>query len=110
MPSICVITNFIARAHKSILKLANRLRQVNNQKAFIFSASSNFEPLSKNHSTLRKILQVKGYIIIDEFTCAGFNTNSFNKFFGGIYKGRPNGEDFKNAEKFVKNLTKNVKL
>ncbi|MFW9895091.1 MAG: hypothetical protein ACFFD7_04735 [Candidatus Thorarchaeota archaeon] len=53
---------------------------------------------------LRKKLQLKGYIIIDKFTCKGFSTNSFLKYFGGMNKGRPNKEDLKNAEQFAKNL------
>jgi len=60
---------------KSLLDLADKLPQVTDGKAFIFSTSSNLEPLSKNHSALREKLQSKGYTIVDEFTCAGFNTN-----------------------------------
>ena len=43
-------------------------------------------------------------MIVDEFTCAGFNTNSFSKLFGGINKGRPNAQDLKRAEKFAQSL------
>lgn len=49
---------------------------------------------------------MKGYTIVDEFMCPGFNTNSFLKLFGGINKGRPNAEDLKHAETFAKNLKK----
>lgn len=95
---------YSAKHHESLLDLAEELPQVTNRKAFIFSTSSNLEPLSKNHSTLREKLQSKGYVIVDEFTCAGFNTNSFIKYFGGMNKGRPNAEDLKNAEDFSENL------
>jgi flavodoxin len=47
-------------------------------------------------------------MIVDEFNCAGFNTNSFLKFFGGKNKGRPNTEDLKNAEEFAQNLKQNL--
>jgi len=97
-----------AKHHKVLLDLADKLPQVTDGKAFIFSTSSNLEPLSKNHSSLRKKLQSKGYMIVDEFTCAGFNTNSFSKLFGGINKGRPNAEDFKHAEEFAQNLKQNL--
>ena len=63
--------------------------------------------VAKNHSSLREKLQSKGYMIVDEFSCAGFNTNSFNKLFGGINKGRPNAEDLKQAEEFAQNLKQN---
>ena len=95
-----------AEHHESLLDLADRMPRVTDRKAFLFSTSSNLEPLSKNHLTLRKKLQSKGYTIVDEFTCAGFNTNSFSKLWGGINKGRPNAEDLRHAERFAQNLQK----
>ncbi len=92
--------------HQALLDLADRLPQATDGKAFIFSTSSNLEPLSKNHSSLREKLRSKGYAIVDEFTCAGFNTNSFIKLFGGMNKGRPNAGDLKHAEEFALNLLK----
>ena len=64
--------------------------------------------VAKNHSPLREKLQSKGYMIVDEFSCKGFNTNSFLKYFGGMNKGRPNAEDFKHAEEFAQNLKQNL--
>jgi len=97
-----------AEHHKLLLDLADKLSQVMDRKAFIFSTSADLEPLSKNHRSLREKLQSKGYMIVDEFTCAGFNTNSFLKYFGGMNKGRPNAEDLKNAEEFAQNLKQNL--
>lgn len=93
------------KLHKSVLNLADKLPQVTNKKAFIFSTSAIAEKKS-NHKAIREILQQKGYIIVDEFNCRGFNTNSFLKFFGGMNKGRPNVKDLENAEKFAQNLLK----
>jgi flavodoxin len=90
--------------HKALLDLADKLPQVTNRRAFIFSTSSNLEPFAKNHSALREKLQSKGYIVVDEFSCAGFNTNSFIKLFGGINKGRPNAQDLQRAEEFAQSL------
>ena len=42
----------------------------------------------EDHSLLREKLESKGYLIVDEFNCAGYNTNSFLRFFGGSNKGR----------------------
>jgi flavodoxin len=96
--------------HKLLLGLANKLPQVNNKKAFIFSTSAltGKEKLENDHSILREVLQSKGYTIVDEFQCKGFNTNSFMKFFGGMNKGRPNSDDLKNAEKFAQNLKQKI--
>jgi flavodoxin len=67
------------------------------------------DKVAEDHSKLRKKLEVKGYLIVDEFACKGFNTNSFMKYFGGMNKGRPNAEDLKNAEEFAKKLKWNLK-
>lgn len=93
------------KLYKSVLNLADILPQVTNKKAFIFSTSGIAEK-KNNHKIIREILQSKGYIIVDEFNCKGFNTNSFLKYFGGMNKGRPNAKDLKNAEEFAQNLLK----
>jgi flavodoxin len=95
--------------YKVLLDYIEKLPVVTNKKAFIFSTSAiiNKEKVSKDHSTLRKKLQSKGFTIVDEFACKGFNTNSFLKVFGGMNKGRPNAEDLKNAEEFALKLQKN---
>lgn len=92
--------------HKLLLDLADKLPQVTNRKAFIFSTSAltGEAKATKDHSMLREKLQSKGYMIVDEFQCKGFNTNSFMKYFGGMNKGRPNAEDLKHAEEFAQNL------
>ena len=92
--------------HKLLLDLADKLLQVTNRKAFIFSTSAltGEAKATKDHSMLREKLQSKGYMIVDEFQCKGFNTNSFMKYFGGMNKGRPNAEDLKHAEEFAQNL------
>ncbi|MDD1685027.1 MAG: flavodoxin family protein [Methanoregula sp.] len=100
----------------SVLDLADRLPQATGKtKAFIFStygAPATFagrEFVENNHSQIREKLQAKGYMVIGEFGCAGFNTNSFLKFFGGLNKGRPNAEDLKNAEAFARNLNEKAR-
>jgi hypothetical protein len=59
---------------------------------------------AKSHSALREKLISRGYAIIGEYSCAGFNTNSFLGFFGGLNKGRPNAEDLSRAEEFGRSL------
>ncbi len=98
-----------AKHHKLLLDLADILPLNANGKAFIFStgALTGKKKVAKDHSMLRKKLQSKGYMIVDEFQCKGFNTNSFMKYFGGMNKGRPNAEDLKHAEEFAQNLKQN---
>ena len=97
--------------HNILLDLADKLPQVTNKKVFIFSTSAIMgeAKVAKDHSMLREKLQSKGYMIVDEFSCKGFNTNSFLKLFGGMNKGRPNAEDLKHAEEFAQNLKQNAR-
>ncbi len=96
--------------HKVLLDLADKLPQVTNRKAFLFSTSAMLgeKKVVEDHSTLREKLRSKGYMIVDEFACKGFNTNSFLKYVGGMNKGRPNVEDLKHAEEFAQNLQHHI--
>ncbi len=105
---------YSAQHHTSLLDLAVNLPQANGRKAFIFSTFGAPVALFKgerltefvhnNHGALREKLQSRGYSVIDEFACAGFNTNSFLTYFGGLNKGRPGAEDFRHAEEFAGNI------
>lgn len=94
------------RHYKPLLDFVAKLPNTNNKSGFIFSTSAvqGEKKIYKDHSFLRHMLQSKGYTIIDEFSCKGFNTNVFLKYFGGMNKGRPNNEDLNNAKKFASTL------
>jgi flavodoxin len=104
--------------YKALLDFADSLPRVADSKAFIFSTcgmpvfaagkSSVAAYAVKSHSTLRGKLTSRGYAVIDEFSCAGHNTNSFLKLFGGLNKGRPNAEDLADAEEFARALKENL--
>ena len=105
---------YAGKNHELLLDLADKLSQVTNKKAFIFSTSGMpvvmaggerlEEYARKCHIALKEKLQSKGYLIVDEFSCAGFNTNKFLWRFGGLNKGRPDAEDLKRAELFASKL------
>lgn len=94
------------RHYKPLLDLADMLPVLNKKQAFIFSTSAIMgdAKVAKDHSMLRQKLQSKGYTIIGEFSCKGFNTNSFLKYFGGMNKGKPDSSDLKNAQEFALKL------
>lgn len=101
---------YSSRHHKLLLDFVDQLPKVENKNAFIFSTYgapkfiANKEFILKNHLLLREKLLSKGYKVIGEFGCAGFNTNSFLKRFGGINRGKPDTEDLKRAKEFARNL------
>ena len=97
---------YSAKHDESLLELADELPEVNNKNVFLFSTAgiTGKSKAAKDHSKLREKLESKGYMIVDEFQCKGFNTNSFLRLFGGMNKGRPNDQDLKNAEEFARGL------
>jgi len=89
--------------HQSLLDLADKLPSTPGGKAFLFStaALTGESKLAKDHSSMREKLESRGYEIVGEFGCRGFNTNSFMKYLGGMNRGRPNVEDLEDAEEFA---------
>jgi len=95
---------YFGKHHKTLLNLADNLPQVTDKKAFIFSTSGRTGNASKFHKQLKEKLQSKGFNIVGEFNCAGFDTYGPLKIVGGINKGRPNENDLKQAEAFAQSL------
>jgi flavodoxin len=98
--------------HISMLDLADKIVNTGNCKTFLFSTSGvsrAFALKSKSddfHTPMREKLLSKGFEVLDEYNCAGWNTNSFLKFFGGLNRGKPNEGDLKNAREFAAKLYK----
>lgn len=99
----------------SVLTLADRLSCAAGKKAFLFSTygapafAVTHGFVENNQWEIRDKLQLKGYSVIGEFGCAGWNTNSFLKYFGGINKGRPDAGDLKNAEEFARDMVQKAR-
>ncbi|MDR1939286.1 MAG: flavodoxin family protein [Clostridiales bacterium] len=95
--------------YKQILDYAESLPQASGKKAFIFSTAGiyNEKKKLKDHAALRNILAARGFEIVGEFSCLGFDTIiGILKLFGGLNKGRPNAEDLERAKAFAVGLTK----
>lgn len=100
--------------HESLLDLADSLLQVADKQAFIFSTSgapafaldggAMEDYVVKAHAPLRERLKSKGYQVVGEFMCPGWNTYAFLKLLGGINRGRPNAEDLERARAFAQRL------
>jgi len=95
-----------ARHHELLLDLADGLPEATGKEAFVFSTSAIMgrDKVAEDHRQLRERLRSKGYVVVDEFACKGFNTNSFLRHFGGMNRGRPNEEDLGRAAEFAEGL------
>ena len=98
------------RHYSDLLDFADKLPMVTNKKAFIFSTSGQTGKTSKFHQKLREKLESKGFSIVGEFNCAGFDTYGALKIFGGIQKGHPDEDDLKQAEAFALSLKQPLNL
>ena len=99
---------YFFKHHKALLNLAENLPYLN-KKVFVFSTRG-IGPVWFYHRTLKKKLLKKGFNIVGEFSCKGFDTHLFDKyipflkFIGGLNKGRPNKRDLEKARDFAKTL------
>jgi flavodoxin len=97
---------YFGKHHESLLAFVDKLPLLRNKKAFIFSTSGlrkiwfihNFD------KPLKEKLQRKGFDIIGEFSCRGFDTSRAAMIIGGINKDRPDARDLQQAEDFAKGL------
>ena len=97
---------YFGKHHKSLLDFVDKLPVLRNKKAFIFSTSGlrKIRFIHNFDKPLKEKLQRKGFDIIGEFSCRGFDTYRAAKIVGGINKGRPNAKDLQEAEGFAKGL------
>jgi flavodoxin len=97
---------YFGKHHASLLDFVDRLPMVSNKKAFIFSTSG-LRKIPFVHDfdkPLRERLRRKGFDIVAEFSCRGYDTSRAAMIVGGINRGRPSGRDLRHAEDFAGRL------
>ncbi len=93
--------------HEDLLAFVDKMPCMKGKKAFIFSTSGARKmPLVNNFGAdLKEKLLAKGFEIVGEFSCRGWDTYPlFVRPFGGISKSHPDEKDLNNAEAFAKSL------
>ncbi|MBD3312371.1 flavodoxin [archaeon] len=95
---------YFGRHHPQLLELIDKL-PVSNKKTFTFSTAGLPQLRIINHYSLRKKLKNKGFQLIGDFTCKGYDTYGWLKRIGGIHKGHPDNEDLRRARVFASHLT-----
>ncbi len=96
---------YFGKHEKSLIEFAGNLPQVNGKRALIFSTSGVAgKKVPKFHEQLRNMLTSKGYEVVGEFNCPGFDTYGALKLIGGISRGRPNEEDLTQAQAFAHSM------
>ena len=74
-------------------------------KAFIFSTNGSLQAMASRFlAPLKKALQAKGFEVVGEFSCPGWDTFGPLAWIGGYNRGRPNEADLEKARSFAKGL------
>lgn len=88
--------------NSELMEFIDELPTVKNRRAFVFTTSGRDSP--NYNEKFAKKLSANGFKIIGEFSCKGFDTWGPLKLIGGINKGKPDDEDMRKAEIFIKDL------
>jgi flavodoxin len=97
---------YFGKHHDGLLDFVDKLPVFENKKAFIFSTSG-LRKIWLVHDfskALEQKLRRKGFDIVGEFSCRGFDTYRATRLVGGINRGRPNARDLQEAEDFARGL------
>ena len=102
---------YFGRFHRVLFALIEKLPVQTGKKAFLFSTSGipKIPLLYDTHQSFRRVLVRKGFAIIGEFNCPGWDTYpKLVRPFGGIRKKRPNKFDLGKADHFGQCLKSKV--
>ncbi len=101
---------YLSKFHKGLINLVENLPKVDKKKAFIFSTSGMKKNiiLNRSHAHMEKILEKKGFELMGDFNCLGYDTYGPIKYIGGVNKGRPSKKDIEAAKSFAEKLIENV--
>jgi flavodoxin len=97
---------YFGKHHESLLDFVDKLAAVGDKKAFVFCTSGLRKmPLVHDFDkSLEEKLRRKGFDIIGEFSCRGYDTSRAAMIVGGINRGRPNARDLQRAKDFARRL------
>ena len=92
---------YFGKHHKTLLQFVETLPPMTQKKAFVFSTSGDG---TMHHTALKEKLADRGFVVVDEFCCKGWDTVGPLKLFGGINKGKPDENDLAAARAFAQGL------
>lgn len=75
--------------------------------SFVFSTSAT-RAYGKHNKKLVRLLEKKGSTVVSSFGCKGYCNLAIFRPFGGINKGRPDGQDFDSAQAFIQDTVKRL--
>ncbi|MGZ4904749.1 MAG: flavodoxin family protein, partial [Halobacteriota archaeon] len=97
---------FYGEMHKTLLKFVESLPAVTGKRAFVFSTCGIMWGLGgpKKHTPLKQLLEDRGFSLVGDFSCLGWDTVGLLRHFGGVNTGRPSVRDLEKAQAFARRL------
>ncbi len=97
---------YFGKHHRSLSSFVDKLPDMKGKKAFVFSTSGwgDFFFNRMLSSGFQDQLRKKGFMVLGNFACPGWDTFGMFSWFGGLSRGRPDEKDLLKAEEFAKKL------
>ena len=95
---------YFGAADHRLVELIDRLPPGAGRSVFTFSTSGMVLIPWMGMSNVRDRLRHKGYKVLGDFNCRGFDTVGPLRFFGGVNRGRPNHGDLARAKLFARGV------
>ena len=93
---------YFGKHHESLFTLVGNILP-HPKPVFIFSTRGS--PFGRRfHDPLKSCLSEKGYTIVGEFSCRGYDTYGPFRWIGGIARGKPDEKDLADAAVFAREL------
>ena len=92
---------YYGRFHDNIYKIIESFPYQDSKPCFIFTTTGSKRYSKRGHELIKEKLKEKGFKIIGEFSCLGYDTALSSE---GTNLGHPNEEDFRNAREFAEKL------
>jgi flavodoxin len=96
---------YYGKFHQNITNLVEHMPEQAGKRCFIFSTTGSKRYSRQAHELFSSLLSEKGFKIIGEFSCPGFDTALSSE---GVNRGRPNDEDIREAEDFAEKLKSKI--
>lgn len=95
--------------HPRLRRFIRSIPREDGGRAFVFTTRGGPEPpLWSYAAPVQRLLERRGFEVLDTFSCRGFDTWLPLRLVGGLNKGRPNGADLDAARAFARRLAGRV--
>ncbi len=101
---------YLGRVDSKLEEMIKSLPRCEKKVFLITTSGIPIKLLNNAHKRIKKIFEEKGWEVIGEFNCPGYDDIGPTKLIGGIRKGRPSEEDLHKAAQFAEKLKSDYRI